>query len=542
MTHRQPLSRLLCLLCALLLGLPCAAWAEDAAPEITFRDRASVAFRDPYSGELFNRGAGYVAQCGQHTYSATTFLRQNMAREYIAQAEAALTALMAHGAADRPLTIHLLAKPCPPRVEGDTLYMSVQAFRSQDYIVALAQLLYGVEVNYGLLYAVACQTAEGLGVAVEAVPPMEEALPAFSGSGVLYADMNYACFIAPYASAEMQKYVRALARDFAATLTPEETDAFLNDYSDEPFYSRVNAYLVAHHLPVRRNQALWGMTICSGGPEVLLRWEDDFARYAVDKNFSDLYGPDWYGTADPLVSDYYDLTWWLVEITDVLSYTQTRLAPYTLLRKPLIIFETETTGVISPITATCQDGYYIRASHTIHAGAMEVIDHEYVHALLSDTSANSSMHEVVSYHFAIADASPNWSYDIYDFSYMYLSYSDPASQSYDTRWNAIAAQAASILGREADLFEPEDVLLLIDLSTLHRGFADAAYLTDVYSSSYDMQGAKVSYWRWLVRTLGESAAMQAVVTDDPVAHLGLTWDESAQQWIAWLQETYGPAR
>lgn len=536
---RHIMLRLLCLTLALLTALvPCMALGEVSAEDVVFRDRPSIAFRDPYSEAIYSKGAGRTAVYGLHTYSMPALVRESMALDYIGKAEAVLQALTSYGAQDRPLTIHLSGESYDCRVDGDTLYIGLQAFRSMDYITALTQLTFGVHVNYGLLYAVSCEVAGALGAAVEEVPPIEEALPAFARDGVLYADMNYACFIAPYTDESMQACVKALARDFAATLTAEEKTAFLTDYTNEQFYRRLNQYLLARHLPMRKNQSLWNVSIYGSGPEVYLCWESDLATYAVDRDFSDLYGTEWYGTEAPLVSSYDDLLGWIVYFDNTLCYLQGLFAPYVIAEKPLIIFDSDNTGLLSSYHAWYTYGYYTLKNHTIRAGACEVVDHEYVHALIGQTSVNEDMNEVLAYTYSTTEMPLDWSYDIYSISYDYLWRMEPDFELYDPDWASLERVAAEHLQHQVDYFNPDDMLVMIDVVTCLRGHAISANLTASNSHTIDMKGAKISFWHYLVRTYGEDAALNAALADDPAAHLGTDWDTLTAQWASWLEDTY----
>lgn len=538
---RCTISRMLCLTLALLCLLPCAS-ASDS-PVIVFSSCPSTAFRDPFTQELYGRGAGLTAICGQHRYILPGMLTEDAARDYISRAEAALAALSAYGAADRPLTLHLTSSPYACRVEGDTLYMGLKAFQSMDYVTALAQLVFGREVNYGLLYAVSCEVSAQLGLPVEEVPAIGEALTAFQGEGIIYADMNYACFIAPYADERMQGCVRALARDFTATLTAGEKATLLTGYTNEQFYRQLNAYLTAHRLPLRQNAQLWSMSFYPAGPSVLLCWESDYAIFAVTPDYDDLWDAQlWYGTEGaPLVSSYADLLCWAEHFEGMLSFLQNLFAPYTDFRKPCIVFDSDNTGILAPYHAYYTDGFYLDREHTIYAGSCEVVDHEYVHALISSTSVNADMNEILAYAYSYALIPTEWSYDLYQFSYDYSSRPDKGYEGYDARWPALMQEAAKLLGHTPDCFNPDDLMVLIDLVTLRRGHADPANLTEPYSYTPDMKGAKISYWRYLLRTYGEDAALSAALSDDPLACLGADWATLERNWILWLEETYGRA-
>lgn len=536
---RRTIHRLLCLALALMLTLSCTAHAAEA-PAITFSNCPSTAFRDPYTGELWNKGAGTRAVCGQHTYILPALLNQTISADYIRQAEAVFAQLGVYGVPDRPLTIYLISTAYPARVNGDTLYLSLSAFRSMEYVTALTQLYFGAHIVHGLLWAVSWDAAQALGIAVEEVPAIEAALPAFRGENIAYADMNYACFTAPYTDEAMQQNVKALALDFFSTLTMEERISLLTDYTNEHFYRRLNQYLSEHQLPLRQNAQIWGVSFHSGGPTIAVCWESSYASFAVSRTYDDLWDCEWYGTEEePLVSSYADLVYWVEAFEEMLSHLQGTFAPYIDFRKPLIIFDSDSIGVMASYHAWYTYGYYLPQSHTIYTGACDVVNHEYVHALVSGSSVNGNMNEILAYTYSTTGMPWEWSYDLFNLAYDYEDRVYRYSENYDKDWASLRLLARIHLGHEPDFFSVDDLLVMIDIVTLHRGHATSANLHEANSHTMDMKGAKISYWHYLVRTYGEDAALRAALSDDPVTHLGADWDTLATAWIAWLQETYG---
>ena len=531
MLHRL-ISLLLCL--ALLLSM-----LPATAEEVTVTPYASAAFRDPYTAELLNKGAGSKAVCGQHTYIFPGLVSEEMARAYVAQAEAVFDLLTARGVPDRAMKVHLVAGSHPLRVDGSTLYLPLSAFRSMDYVTGLAQLCLGQETVYGLVYAVSCEVAAALGMSVEEVPAIADALPCFRGEEIIYTDMNYACFIAPYTDAAMQANVKALARDFYASLSPEEQEALLTGYTNQAFYTRLNQYLVANRLPIRQNSWLWHISFYSGGPSIAVCWETPLATFAVANGYNDIYGADWYGTdGAPLMSTYADLLMWVGNLCDMLSHLQARFSAHITFRKPLIVFDHTQTGVMAGYHDYYTNGYYLSNTHTIYTGAIEVTDHEYVHALIVHEGVNMDMNEVLAYSYTIALMPENLSYEWYDIAYAYEMRSYATSSTYDPEWSTLTALARSTLGHWMQYYERDDLLVLMDIVTLHRGYANHASLQAAYSTTADLKAAKISYWRYLMRTYGEDTALAAALADDPVTHLGKSWEALENEWIVWLESTY----
>lgn len=531
--------RFLCLTLALLMLLPGVALAGDT-PAITFSSYPSTVFRDPYTDGLIGKGAGTKAVCGQHTYILPGLLNEQIGRDYILRAEGVFKLLAAYGGTDRPMTIHLISGAYPARVDGSTLYISLSDFRSPAYITLLTQLYFGREVVYGLIYAVSCEAAAALGLAVEDVPDADAALPAFRGEGILYADMNYACFTAPYTDEAMQVNVKALARDFFASLTAEERTDLLTHYTNEAFYRRLNQYLREKKLPLRQNAQLWGISFFFGGMDVAVGWESAYASFAVCRTYEDLCEPGWYGTQEePLVSSYADLIGWVVSLEEMLAHLQGVFAPYIDFDKPLIIFDSENVGVMASYHSYYTYGYYLPGDHTIRTGAIDVLPHEYIHALAGKTSVNLNMTEVLAYSYSTTGMPAAWSYSLRNMAYDYEMRQNPFSSNYDSGWAALRLLARVHLGHEPDYHNAADMQALIDVVTFHRGHASYSNLTAANSATFDMKGAKISFWHYLLRTYGEDAALRAALTDDPESLLGSSWTQLCDGWILWLQETYG---
>lgn len=530
--------RILCLTLALLLALPCVAFAADA-PAITLSSCPSSAFRDPYSGEVVNKGAGTKAVCGQHTYVFPGLVNQTRARDLVARSEAVFAHLAGYGMTDRPLTIYTAATPYTPRVSGDQLYLGLSCFNSMDYVTALTQLAFGTDVVYGLLYALSRETATALGLSVEELPDIADALPAFEGDGLLYADMNYACFTLPYTDAAMQSNVKALAWDFFHALTREEQVFLLTNYANEAFYPRLNEHLASHSLPMRQNASLWGYSFFGGGPAINVCWESPYASFAVFRSYDDLLDPQWYGRKEePLTSSYADLLYWVERFEGTLGWLHARFAPYIDFRKPAIFFDSANTGSVGSYTTFNLYGYYMHNTHTIHIGSCEIVDHEYVHALTIPSAVNANMNEVLAYTYGVL-VPEEWSRDLYEVTWDYAQRSDRSSDRYDPDWFSIRLLATIHLGHMPDLYDLSDMLVLMDVATLHGGHTTYANLREERNITADVRAAKISFYHYLMRTWGEGEAILAILQDDPATRLGFTWEGLVENWIAWLKTTYG---
>ncbi len=526
------------LLLLVLLLLPLKAQAEE--PPFTLRK--DIGFDEPYSTSRYNQGIGSMAKIGLHTYYIPARLREDTARACITQAEAAMTALFSCGAEDRAVSICLVAQDYPPRAEGNSLYIGVPSFAGMAYITGLSKLLFGNSANYGLLYGVSCGIAAELGIPLEEPLPLETALFALSGENSIYLDMNYACFIAPYAEEALQASVRTVARAFASSLTAEEKARLLTDYSDEAFYTRLNQFLTAHGQPAREDQSLWGIAFHGGGIDIRLCWESELAVYAVDDGFRDFGGAQWqerFGRDAPLNSGYADLRDWVLIFEDILRQLQGKFAPYTEPVRPVILFESDS---LTFQNHSSFNAYYMEPpENTAHIGTVESVGHEYIHAMLCTADTNWDMHEMVAYYYSeiAAPAYPEFKYSWWVESFG--ARDEPGAYNYRGYWSTLEAWAAALLGHTPDYAVPQDLLCMMDLYVYTQGIADANVL-DKDVINVDRLCAKFSWWRYISEAYGEDALLRAATENMPEIHLHQTWSDAVQEWLSWLDMTYGPAQ
>lgn len=529
------MKRILSLLLALLLPL-CAA-----AEAIVWTDETYIAFSEPHGYSLINVGPACSAQVGTHRYLFLKSVKAETRERIIRQSETALTALAACGAADRAYTIHVVKGSYAPRAEADTLYIGTSAYASADYVTGLAKLVYGNDVNYGLLYGVACKVASALGESLPAPLPLPEALAALSGENAIYLDLNYACFIAPYADEAMQSSVRSVAQAFAASLTAEEQSALLTGYSDEAFYARLNDFLLANGQPPYENRDMWGVTFHGGGDgSVRLRWETGCARYVLDSEFKDFELErleQQMGLQSPLNEDYRELRALILACEATLTSTRDLLAPYQP-RMPLTIwFENKNVQYRQSYNRVLWVAFYEPGDNTLHMGAISPLCHEYVHAIMDPTDSIMLTEECLAYYVSIL--------------------LDPASRTQLTtameandtpEFRALVEHLNAHLDQPLDLSTPEGIATLYEAELYRTALdpdlldpwyvlSDRAFTTAITSTDTAM---RVCFFHHLQKSHGFTAAIQAIAENDPVQLGSPSWEALVRDWADHLCTTYAP--
>ena len=118
------------------------------------------------------------------------------------------------GAAEEGWTLCLRSDDYAPRVRDHRLYLGLDNVDSMDLAVGLAQMAFGVGVPYGLEYSLGIRTAQDLGLAAEEPEASLERALELCAAQPAYLDLNYACFLAPYADEETLPLVGRIALPF----------------------------------------------------------------------------------------------------------------------------------------------------------------------------------------------------------------------------------------------------------------------------------------------------------------------------------------
>lgn len=522
------------LLMLLVCLLPLCALADEA---ICYEDVPYIAFNEPHGYSLINVGPGCTATVGQHTYLFLKATPETARTDIIARTEAAMTALQAFGAADQPYTIHVVKGHYTPRVDDSTLYIGTTSYASADYVTGLAKLVFGNEVNYGLLYGISCEVAASLGIPVDAPPPLADALTAMTADHSAYLDLNYACFIAPYADEAMQMHVRAVARAFAAFLTSEEKSALLTAYTDETFYAQLNRFL-AENGQDAYNTPLTGFSFHGGGDgSVRLRWETANARYILDSEFEDFerqHMEPVLGPWNPLNGDYPQLREEILHMESVLTFTKGYFAPYQA-RTPLTIWlENQNVTYRQSYNRLLAAAFYDPGENTIHLGAVSSLGHETVHAIMNDANALLTLEECLAYYYEL------YVLDLHDGGFSLLA--DRVASNQNENFLALVDDLSELLGHPVDFHSKADYIALTEAMLVQSNSANWHILSEhafTTAATATDTAARYCLYHYMQTTWGKDLALRAIAENDPALLGASSWTALVNAWSAHLDSTYG---
>ena len=526
-------------ICTLLLSLLLLSGAVAGAS--SWEDVPYMAFYEPNGYSLINVGPGCAMQTEAHRYLFLKAVPEATREQIIRKTEAALNAFEALGAADRALTVHVVKGHYAPRVDGDTLYIGTASYDDAAYVTGVAKLVFGNHVNYGLLYGVSCEVAAQLGEAVEAPLPLTDALAALHGDARALLDLNYACFIEPYADEAAQAIVKAVARAFAASLTDAEKAALLNNYSDAAFYARLNDFLTANGQPAHQSEAVWGVAFHGGGDgSVRLRWDTASARYVLDDDFEDFertilatYGEE----QNPLNEDYAALRRSILAFEDTLTQTKALVAPY-LPKEPITIwFENKNVNYQQSYNRLLCVAFYDPAGNALHVGSVGSLGHEYVHAITAHTDATLTMEECLAYYIGSILTADN-------FALM----AEAVESNDHPDFLRLKERVSTREGHPIDCRNPDDYLAILEASLYEsliapgfydpweilseRAFTTAATGIDTYT--------RIGFFHYLQSLHGFEAAVRAIAENEP-AQLGApTWEAHARAWASYIEAACAP--
>ena len=179
-----------------------------------FYTQTAISFSEP-QGEIYDVQNGWMTQWDGVDYCFAPEISEADRQAVVEKAAPILSAIRERtGAAEEGWTLCLRSDDYAPRVRDHRLYLGLANVDSLDLPVGLAQMAFGVEVPYGLEYALGLRTAQDLGLAAEEPEASLERALELCAAQPAYLDLNYACFLAPYADEETLPLVGRIALSF----------------------------------------------------------------------------------------------------------------------------------------------------------------------------------------------------------------------------------------------------------------------------------------------------------------------------------------
>ncbi len=482
---------------------------------------------------LFGEAYGYTydskrsnrTQYNGVTYQFSTNLDEQIRLEIVMECDKVIQYLLSsHPQWSHELTVCFRKEDYIPRVLDHTLFISTNHFKTESFAIAMAQMVFGHDVNYGLIYALGLKTSQAFGYET-ALPTesLEEALTLCDRSPI-FLDMNYACFLSDYADQNTLQAVKALAVHFYDWLEINEKLDLLTNYSDKTYCAYLSEFLTANGKPAYDNSDLNETIFYYGGPALRLVWENEDATYYVNYDFKVQY-QEAHFPADMLKSGYANLRQLVVDYQLQIDYIEGILGKY----------ESEDSRVEVQFTERFVSQMYTAAQYTEYFNLIEMFSagpflHEYGHYLLRDTNIDSWMNELICYYFGYDPVNSQLSYQWEDLvtQFKHISTENP-------NVNAEALLMQVLRDRLGHSIRWEDQK---DFNYIISGWvvATKAYpeLTNPNGGGY----CKYSFMTFLMEKAGQQKTLDAITGNTPEETFGTDWETLIAQWEAELRTEY----
>lgn len=496
------------------LCVVCVCLFSSAYGEYSYVENQYIAFTEPNGFERFNSYPGFTAECQGNKYSFAHNIPEELRDSCIDQTNTLLQFFATYGAQTQGYEIVIVSKSYPARVDAFTLYIGYDAIGSTEYAVGVAKLCFGNDVNYGMLYGVAVLAMEADGRATEPLPAVNLALHALDPS---YLDLNYACFINPYATEESISYVRSVACNFVASLSPKQIVEFLNG-NNEQMYVALNNYLETQGYPMQDFSRIANISIHGGGSAIRIVICGEFVTYHVQYDFHDyVAGVGIY--EDPLNGDYAELRETILSLERQIELIRAVFVEYDMPKRVNILFHDSRTYY-------GHEGAY--TSEKISAGSIVAVAHEYVHAIVTPLGLIEPwINEVLAHYYG---STPTEYGDVayIDYWTQYAQYCFENHELDDQTMNLISEYLATSKAPLDPFSREAHVAVGHYIAWCDENRIKA--VKDITSG----RGAKYSYYDFLLSTYGEGIVLHAAIENTPKELLGATWDETINMWVTWL--------
>lgn len=476
-------------------------------------------------GNTYDSKRSVTTEYNGVTYHFTTNLDEQARLEIILECDKVIEFLLScHPQWEPQLTVCFRKGDYIPRVLDHTLYIGTNQFKTEAFAVGLSQMVFGHDVNYGLVYAQGLKVAQAFNYKFQ-VPDcsLNDALIICERSPI-FLDMNYACFLSEYADQNTIQKVKALATHFYDWLDSNSKLDLLTDYTDKKYCTYLSEFLVANGKNTYDNSDLNETIFYYGGPALRLVWENEDATYYVNYDFKVQYQESHF-PADMLKSGYANLRQLVVDYQVQIDYIESILGKY----------ESENSRVDVQFTERFVSEMYTAAQYTEYFNLIEMFSagpflHEYSHYLLRDTEIQTWMNELICYYFGYDPVNPQLSYQWED---LVTQFKQISAENPNANVEAYLMQVLKDhLGRTIQWDDQNDFNYIISAWVV----ATKAYpdLTNPNGGGY----CKYSFMSYLIEKAGQQETLDAITGNTPLETFGADWETLIADWEATLRAEY----
>lgn len=508
---KSMMKKLLFSICIILCLCGCSA-----KPELISSD---VSFTEEY-GTLYNYSVkgGWTSTVDNINYFFSGNLTKEQIYNYINTTGKVVEKIeKIVGVSNNTYDIYVCNVMYNSRVDNNSLYTSYLDFESIEYVTAIANLILGNEMNYGVLYGFSVDIARQIEYEVPA-GNITEAIELYDIEPTFF-DLNYACFSPYYVEEDVIEQLKVIADAYYQFLVKQNKTDILNEYSAEKQREYLNQFLAKYDKAPYDNSELDNVSVYSGGNALRFIWENPDAKYYFELDYTPneiettVYGDEFingdYQSLRKLMVGYEAQTNWLNKTFDQYGFESTQAK---------IVF----TDDYYMNKAT--NGIYLPKEEVIHVYALYVVEHEYIHHMLKDV-CEGWQEECLAYYLTEYPNSLERSYNLQE---------NKSSDEYEIEvlQNETYMRAEDLLEHTMDWNSFEDLKYKYDFWTA----ANSTYhkLTDLSSGV----AAKGSFAYFLVANFGEEKAIEALLYDTPEQTLGVSWKELRDSWEVSVKESF----
>lgn len=486
--------------------------------KLNYTEEAEVSFAEPYGYKLFSYHGGYSTQYEGVTYYFDINLSEEQRNEFVTETVAVMKEIQTRtGVEASEKIINVCTDEYEPRAD-EQLYLGYPCFKTTEYIVGLCKMVFGNEVNYGVLYGLANSIAVSRGYSDEQ-QELEQALT-LCETAPEYLDLNYPCFLDNYADKETLGKVKTVATEFYSFLETNSKTDLITDYTSQKYTEYLNEFLETNGKPYYDNSDLNGIIVYGGGQAVRLIWETDSAVFYLMDNYemrdlNEAFPEDFCNT------NYLLLRETICNYQAQMKYIQDVFADYYIPSKVTVLFS-------NPPSNWIYGGVYYNASRTIGIYSPNPFMHEYIHYITFNFGSGNIptwIHEVIAnYHdyYFVAD---NINFT--------LRYAIPRIESESYMNQTLLTKIEQYFGKKIDYKNPSDYMFFNDATCYWQGG-----LTCQLYGLYNGAVTKPSYYNYLVGLVGQEEVVNAVMQNNPIEIFGKDWDELATDWEEYLRQEF----
>ena len=502
------------ILCAGVFVFP--ACGKEELLSLEYENSVVVQFLDPCGTFYVNTALGYQTEYNGVTYKFDKALTEEERNRTVTETSACFELLEERvGALEENYTVYVVDDYYVPYTDGNNLYFGYENIKTAEFATAVVQLVYGRDVNYGVLYGLGASIASERGYK-NSLTNLKKALSLYE-TAPEYLDLNYACFLDKYADKATVKKVKTLSIEFYKFLETGGKTDLLTEYSDIKRRSYFNEFLAANGKGEYNSDELDGISFYGGGKILRLMWENEYAKFELYDDFNMGHKNGSLGK-DPLNCGYADLRRHIVNFEAQMHYTRERLAAYN--ASPQKVTAKFTNNLTDSTTS-----FYDINSHTIYLTTIISLMHEYTHSILNCKYRNSIIVHSLVYYFSNYPVDESISYEI-------VVEHDYFKDVYGTnfkKYTEFVDKLTEKLGHKINLFDKDDYIAFNDYISIYTRYAE---LFETEMSGY----AQISFINYAFSQYGEEAVCEAAFADTPVEVLGESWSTIISEWRTYLEE------